>query len=401
MLASSEAQAPPRPTPPADEAARVRLAARKDTPLAMLRQLADDPAVVVRAAVALNPAYDPAMSTQLSGDTDERVRALLAGKVAKLLPSLSGKEQQEALAHAHETLHALASDAAIRVRVALADVLHSIPQAPRAVIMRLAQDPVVSVSQPVLRFSPLLSDADLLEILAAPPHELAVQAVAGRHRLSMALSDAIAAKSDGAAIRTLLQNGSAMIRESTLDSLIGRAGSHPDWHEPLVQRPWLADSASRALSLIVTGHLLDVLLQRADLPPYLAEEIRVRAAAAPAPPVCDADLMLQAKRQHEAKPFREATLVAAAEAGESRRVAMILALTSQVGLERIDRAVALHNAKGLVSLVWRAGFSMHAAQLVQSSLGPFAPGETLTAAQGGSFPLCVEEMEWQIERLAE
>lgn len=386
---------------PPDDASRVRLATRGDTPMAVLRLLADDPAVVVRAAVALNPAYDAATSTQLRGDPDERVRAVLAGKVARLLPSLSGQEQRAALAHAHDTLLTLANDAATRVRAALAEVLHAMPQAPRAVIMRLAQDPVISISEPVLRLSPLLADADLLEILAAPPHPAAAQAVAGRLRLSSTVSGAIAAQADGAAVRTLLQNDSAMIREGTLDGLIGRACDHPDWHEPLVQRPFLAEHASRALSMIVTGHLLDKLSQRADLPAAVADEIRARMAALPAPSVLtDKALMSQAQRQHECRPFHERDLVEAAVAGESRRVAIILAVTSHMPLDRIDRSVKFHNVKGLVSLAWRAGFSMRAAQLVQSTLGPFVPGETLAPAQHGSFPLCADEMEWQVEALA-
>ena len=399
MSAALATAEPPLPMPDS-EAARVRLAARPGTPEAMLRRLAEDPAVTVRAAVAMNPAYVPSVHARLLEDGDERVRSLLAGKVAGLLPQLSDRDRRDAQAHAHEVLLTLASDAAVRVRTTLGQVLRSMPEAPHAVIMRLAQDEAVSVSEPVLRLSPLLTDADLLELLASPPHPMAAQAVAGRAGVSAAVSDAVARTADGAAIRTLLTNQSAVVRESTLDALIGQAGDHPDWHEPLVQRPSLPERAARALSLIVAGHLLDTLSRRADLPSSLVEEIRVRLSATP-PPDDDAQMMGQLQRQHQSKPLDEAALHEAAGCGDARRVAAILAITGGVTLERVDRAVALRNAKGLVSLAWRAGFSMGAAQVIQSVLGPFGPGEALGPAPHGAFPLSVNEMEWQIELLAE
>ncbi len=73
-----------------DEAACVRLAAHPGTPPHLLRRLAADPAVMVRAAVAMNRAATPALHAILIADGDERVRALLAAKIAHLLPSLAG-----------------------------------------------------------------------------------------------------------------------------------------------------------------------------------------------------------------------------------------------------------------------------------------------------------------------
>ena len=386
-----------------DEATRVRSAARLDTPTATLRELAGDPCVTVRAAVAMNPAYAPAATAHLLHDPDERVRCLLADKVARLLPDVAAPEQRAAQAHVHRTLLALANDAAVRVRIAMAEALTTMPDAPRAVILKLAQDPIMAVSEPVLRLSPLLTDDDLLDLLAIPAHPNTAKAVASRAGLSADVSDRIAHQAGSAAIRSLLQNPSAIIRESTLDALIGRAGDHPEWHEPLVRRPALAERAARALSRIVTGHLLGVLTQRGDLSPQLAAELRDRVSPTfEEPSVPSEASILDSVRQLNANgQLSESALLDAIANGDNRQVAAILAVASGVGLPALDRAVGLRSAKALISLAWKAGFSMRAALAVQATLGQLAPGEIMGPAQQGKYPLSDDEMAWQIELLGD
>ena len=390
--------------PGTDEASRVRLATRPGTTSAMLRALATDPAVTVRAAVAMNPTYAPTTDRQLLTDPDTRVRALLGRKLAALLPGLSGAEHAAAQVHVHETLLALAQDAAHRVRAAIAEALTTLPEAPRHVILTLAADPEASVCNPILRFSPLLTDADLIELLATPAHAAKAIVVASRPDLSAAVSDHIAGHADSAAVCALLQNPSALIRESTLDGLIGRAADHPDWHEPLARRPSLPEQAARALSRIVAADVLDILAARADLSPLLAAELRGRVAStlgdAPLPPT-EAEILDSVRRLNSVGQLTEASLLSAVAAGDHRQIAAILAVAAGVPLAALDRAVGLRSAKALVSLAWKAGFTMRAAQAVQATLGQLSPSETLAAGPIGEFPLSGDEMEWQVELLGE
>lgn len=97
----------------------------------------------------------------------------------------------------------------------------------------------------------------------------------------------------------------------------------------------------------------------------------------------------------------ETALLDALAAGANREAAAILALASGTPLSSLDRAIALRSAKALVSLVWKAGYSMRTAALVQSALGQLGPSDALHPAQHGAFPLSANEMEWQIELLAE
>jgi hypothetical protein len=75
------------------ETARVRLGAGAETGADVLADLARDPSVTVRAAVALNAAAPGQVNDALARDQDERVRILLARKLAALVPGLSAIDQ--------------------------------------------------------------------------------------------------------------------------------------------------------------------------------------------------------------------------------------------------------------------------------------------------------------------
>ena len=383
----------------ADEHTRVRLAARAGTPAHILKLLAEDPAITVRAAVAMNPGYSPAVDRQLMGDSDERVRSLLATKLANLLPGLSAEQHATAGSHVRRTLAVLARDAAVMVRATIAQTLQAMPEAPRDLILKLANDADITVSDPVIRLSPLLTDADLIELLAEPAHPRTPVSVARRLGLGACVADHIASHADDAAIRALLGNASASIQEATLDALVGRAAEHPEWHEPLVHRPNLPGRTALALSRIIAGNLLNVLVQRADLPPSIVTALREQLALSMEPlPEKPVDVLLDEVRQMNiAGQLTEASLSEALVSGDNRRVAAILSVASGVPWPAIERAATLRNAKALVSLVWKAGFSMQSATSVQTVLGQLGPTTVIAPTELGAYPLGATEMDWQIE----
>ncbi len=393
---------------PLDEAARVRLGSGSGTPAAELERLAADPAVLVRAALALNPATPPTADRRLAQDPDERVRALLARKLAALAPALSAEDQGRLQQQTYDTLAMLVEDTAEQVRAAIAEVVKAMPTAPRKLILRLAHDTAVAVCEPVLRLSPLLTEADLLALLQASPSPATAQAIARRPSLNARIADAIATSPDVAAIRALLANPSAQIREAALDGLIARAAAHTDWHAPLVRRPQLPPRAARALAGIVATQLLEELAQRADLPADLTAELAwrlderlhactaVHALAEEAP---SAPALAEAQRIARAGRLTEATLIGTLQNGEARLAMALLAIAAATPVAAVERAVTLRNAKALVSLTWKAGFSMATAIRLQGALARLGPAEVVAAGPRGGFPLAVEEMHWQLDML--
>jgi len=388
------------------EAARVHLGAASDTAPDIMRALASDPAVTVRAAVAMNLAAAGDVDMVLARDRDERVRILLARKLAALVPGLGDTDRHALRERALATLHQLVSDEAVRVREAIADVLKDMPQAPRSIILQLAGDTAVTVFDPVVRLSPLLSSDDLLALLGGATGVDVAVSVAARPGLAEEVADALAASSNIRAITALLSNSTAAIRESTLDMLAAAGRPHEDWHKPLVTRPRLSARAARALSDYVATQLLDVLAGRADLPVATARELRRRLEArlnpVPVQTRRDPDIeqaMTEARQIQAANQLDEAALLAAIQRGEPRMATALLAVASDLPASAVDRAATLRSAKGLVSLVWKAGFTMHVAGPLQTLLARLNPAMILRPTPGGGFPLAIDEMRWQIDFL--
>lgn len=387
-------------------ATRVRLGAAADTAPDVLLTLASDPAVTVRAAVAMNPAASGEIDVVLASDCDERVRTLLARKLATLVPGMAASDRNALRERAIATLQQLVSDEALRVREAIADVLKDMPQAPRAIILQLARDTATSVFDPVIRLSPLLGTEDLLALVATAAGGDVAVSVASRPALPEEVSDAVAATRNVRAITALLENSTAAIREATLDMLAMGAAPYEPWHRPLASRPRLSDRAARALSEYVTGQLLDVLAGRADLSLAVITELRQRLGARLNPdapePRRDPDIdqaMVEARQLQAQNRLGEDALLAAVQRGESRMATAILALAAELPASAVDRAATLRSAKGVVSVVWKAGFSMRVAGPLQTLLARLNPAAVLRPTAAGGFPLAVDEMRWQIDFL--
>lgn len=391
------------------EATRVRLSARTATPGPVLDNLANDPSVTVRAALAMNGAASAEANRRLARDEDERVRALLARKLANLLPGLSKGAQARLQQETWKQLAVLVADEAVRVRTAIADVVKDMAEAPRELIAQLARDTALPVKEPVIRLSPLLTTSDLLALLVEAPGPDTTLAVARRANIDAAVSDAIAETSHNAAISALLANPQAQIREATLDALIARSVDHVEWHEPLVRRPKLPPRAARALSDIVVTDLLAVLASRADLPAPVADELRGRLACrlgeedAAVPPRREPsyrEALDAARMLAERGELSENVLLAAVRCGDPVSSAAQLAVAAGVALSVVERATSLRSAKALVSLVWKAGCSMRLAVALQGLLARLPPDAILTPGHDGSFPLTIEEMHWQLDFLS-
>ncbi len=86
--------------------------------------------------------------------------------------------------------------------------------------------------------------------------------------------------------------------------------------------------------------------------------------------------------------------------GDHAAAMSLLAASALVPRELVAATVALRNQRGLVSLAWKAGYSMRAAVLLQSQLAGVAPDALLCASADGGCPLSRSEMVWQIGMLS-
>lgn len=368
----------------------------------ILYYLAADAAAAVRREIAANARTPHQADALLVSDPDDDVRADLARKVARLLPDLDPQARDQARKRVFEIVEILARDQAVRVRQIVAETLKDVADAPPDLVRRLARDVEIIVAEPVLRFSPLISDEDLLEIIASPPAPGARVSVATREGVSAKVADAIVAVDDSAAIAALLGNPSAQIREETLDLIVDRAPTRPTWHPGLVGRPVLPARLVRRIASFVAANLLRRLEQRADLDPETRKAVSAEVGrrlrqdeASPAEPAQETAAEAVARLKAAGK-LDEAAVAAAL--GENKRPFVKAALAALSGLQDgvVDKILSSHSAKGVVALAWKAGLSPHLASQLQLRIGGIAPKQLL-AGRDNEWPLSPEEMTWHLE----
>jgi len=195
----------------ADPEVRRNLARRDDLQPEVLYYLAEDADAGVRQSVAKNAAAPRQTDILLAKDDDAAVRGDLASKIARVAPGLSADEQDKARKMTYEALELLAADQITRVREILSGALKDVIGAPPDVIKTLALDTEITVSGPVLEFSPVLTDDVLLEIIESGTAKGGLNAISKRSGVTETVSDAIVSTNDVEAIADLLSNDSASI----------------------------------------------------------------------------------------------------------------------------------------------------------------------------------------------
>ena len=412
-----------------DVAERRRLAARTDVRPEILYYLAEDPSALVRREIALNEATPAHADVLLARDGDEVVRCELARKIARLAPHLSVDEREKIWALAVEALEILAQDQLTLVRKELAEALKDVADAPHHVIQCLARDVEQAVAVPVLEFSPLLTDDDLLEIIECSGVDGAVSAISKRAEVSGTVSDAIAHTRDEDAVAQLLANPSAQIREETLDWIVESSREVSTWQVPLAKRPKLSRRAARKLTEFAADSVLAMLHRRDDLDADTAglidRTVRARMEIQPPPsagtdnggagatprPETDARQAGSPKsttvdRGHTAEyvqnlyeggQLNDERLDIELRSGNRGFIIHALALMAGIPPATVTRIADARSAKAITALAWKAGLTMRFAITLQARFGNVPTREILQAKDGIDYPLAEEDMVWQLD----
>jgi uncharacterized protein (DUF2336 family) len=375
------------------------LAGRTDAGADVLQYLAQHGAPAVRAAVAANPAA-PAVTNRLLADDDaEDVRSELAAKIGRLMPGLSERESSHVFALTIETLECLARDASVRVRAILAEEIKSLDCIPRDVALALARDMHAVVAAPILQYSPLLSDADLIEIIACGQVQVVLTAIASRRPVSEPVCERLVQSLDVPAVAALLVNPDARIRKETMDRIIAQAEDINAWHMPLALRADLSARAIRRIGALVGASILERLAARNDLSDntrmHLNRELRARLAE-PAPSTdtgSPADAVATARKEGH---LDGAFIEQAALAGQREVVVIALAQLANCTEQTVKKMLSAGSAKPIVALVWHAHLSMRVAFKIQTFLMKLPSRDILPARGGIGFPLSKEEMRWHL-----
>jgi uncharacterized protein (DUF2336 family) len=257
-----------------DAGTRAMLARNATTPHEVLAFLSKDEEPRVRASVIANSRAPFSVLQTLTEDENAAVREALARRVADILPSLTTSSHDRLAQVVVPILLRLTEDVVAQIRFIIADAAKHLSTVPHDAVLRLAMDTETRVAEPVIRLSPVLTEEDLLALVATPPTTATLQAVARRNGIGEAVTDALIAQGDRLAIGLMLENASAKIRAASMEDVLNRARFNPEWFPSLMARPALTPDTAIRLAGVVADSLLRPLMQRQDVDPALLFRIR-------------------------------------------------------------------------------------------------------------------------------
>jgi uncharacterized protein (DUF2336 family) len=203
--------------------------------------------------------------TAPAGERAEATRALAR---AWLISDLSADDR----AAAEGALLMLLDDGSSLVRQAMAEVFARSAEAPAAIVQALSLDQP-SVALPVLEHSPLLIDADLVDLVATG--NCAMQcAIARRVHVPASVCAAIAEVGTAAAALELIENAYAELAPFSWDRIVERHGHLAAIRESML----VLEDLPAATRAALVGKLSDTLAQFVIARNWLSAERAVRVA---------------------------------------------------------------------------------------------------------------------------
>ncbi len=157
----------------------------------------------------------------LNGDDNQMEREQLFRTTAQLFSYVSDRCDDDQVAQYDEVLCQLAELVEVEARVHVAKLLAPLERAPGTVVVKLAND-VIEVARPLLEFSNVLSDDDLIDIISNQTEDHRV-AIAGRSMLTERVGDALVDHGKTASVVRLVRNPKAEFDRATLEKLVKRA----------------------------------------------------------------------------------------------------------------------------------------------------------------------------------
>ena len=399
------------PAPPYDEAKRItesgsteertQLASCGDVPPEFLYYFATEGAPDVKAAVAKNQSTPLQADMVLSKDDDDSVREILAGKIGEKAAFAEPDKDPKSTGMVHQILDTLARDQLPAVRGIISDAIRSLDNVPKPIVSLLASDVDELVSSPILQFSPLLSDAELANMVGEGMGTTAMKAVASRDNLGSDVTSAVTATGDTAAIETMLHNATASIGNETFDQIAALAENAENLHAPMVGRADLPPEAAKKIATFISDALLDQLSSRNDLDESVKEELRskieTRLGGAQAGPKAidlnNAQSISEAYAEAKKGRIGAHKVMRSLNRGNYSYVVAAMALMAGVTHEQLVKAVLASDTRKLISVAWKCGFDPFMAETIQKKLPPIKDSDVLAPDSNGRFPIAPTDMD--------
>ncbi|WP_417690040.1 DUF2336 domain-containing protein [Roseibium sp.] len=291
----------------------------------------------------------------------EGPRAEAAGALARAW--LFSDLDEETRCGASAALTLLLEDPSEDVRMTLAQNLARSTDAPRHIILSLAQEHG-DIASVVLSQSPLLSDVELIDGLAHPDVEVH-QAIAQRRSLSPSVAAAIAEVSDSVTCAALLDNTSARLVPSTLVRLAERFSSEPLVRERLLK---CRDLPLDIRHVLLLAHARALRSDEDEPSEEVLSDVSDRFALRLMQGVSDAQLELLGHSLRARGLLNTRLLLRAVCCGRFRFFAIALAILSGMPEGRVSDALFAARPAALRAVLRKAGLPMRTHQAFQLAI---------------------------------
>lgn len=193
----------------------------------------------------------------LNGEDSLSERDQLFRNMAKLFSYVSDRCDDDQVAQYDEALCLLAELVEVEARAHVAKILAPLQRAPGTVVVKLATDDI-EVARPLLEFSTVLSDDDLIEIIAkqSEAHRLAI---ASRAVVPERVGEAIVEHGEASSVIRLVRNSNAEFGRTTLEKLVERAKTNAEIAADLRNRAEIDWKSLRGEIDSVAGKVLESL----------------------------------------------------------------------------------------------------------------------------------------------
>lgn len=249
-----------------------------------------------------------------------------------------------------DILGTVAREMEMEVRQTLATRLASVPNAPHALIVQLANDEI-NVARPVLTQSVVLRDSDLIALAKLQTQDH-LHAIAGRKTVSAAVSDALVERGDDRVLVRLASNDGAELSRDAMEVLADKAETVEPLRRPMVTRADIPPDLLNQMFFAVSSELRRVIMSRMEnVDPSVIDgairqtERRMKMrAAAPDPEQAKADAFIQGLTK--SGPITEQLLVNLAKQKRHAEVAIVFAKLADLDLKTAKRVIGDSNPEG-------------------------------------------------------
>ncbi len=346
---------------------------------------------------------------------DPERRASAAQRICRTVRS--GQLSESERAFARKLLAYMAEDAVAIVRRALSVTLQNSPELPREVAKKLALD-IDNIAVPILTFSPVLTDDDLVEILRSKAASK-VMAIARRASVSGTVVREIVRYGDSRAIAEIAANDGAIIDAGLAENVLELYHDDDLIKEAFIARRDLPVSVMEKLITIVSEEAAILINRRHDIPVSIAVDLATRARERASLDVIDEDLPDRdlhrlVSRIHESGRLTPSILIRAAGLGRMPFLQYGLAQLSNVIPAKA--ALMIHDSGpfGLKALCAKAGLSASQTKLIRAACAIYRDLEisgieydhiyfqNLMIERMLTLPIDIPEAEqqWFLERLS-